>query len=60
MFVSVSAFALRWLSLPLEVFDHISGQCLYQSEVTLFGLGEDHQVPCGTHGELAVQRVANK
>lgn len=48
---------LLWASIPLEVFDHETGDCQYQLEVSSFGFGEDKTVPCGTHHEMGVQRV---
>jgi len=49
--------AMAWLSTPIEVFDRSTGNCLYQLETDWLGQASQ-QVPCGTHGELAVERVS--
>ena len=43
---------------PLEVYDLQSGRCLYQLKSSWLGFGESVEVPCGTYGQLAVQRVS--
>jgi len=51
--------ALAWLSTPIEVLSHDTGNCLYQLQTTQFGLGDSVQVPCGTFGKLAVARISD-
>lgn len=55
--IMFAMFAVTWLSTPLEVFDQATGECLYQLETDWRGEAVS-QVPCGTYGELAVQRVS--
>ena len=63
-FAVISAVAIlifiigaSFLSQPLEEFHPFTGECVRQLEATKWGFGPSRAVPCGTHGEFAVQRV---
>lgn len=56
--IAFAPIAFMWLTQPLEVFSQSDGRCLYQLEATNFGFGPGREVPCGTYGSLAVERVS--